>query len=218
MRLLVVEDEAALADTLEKALREERFAVDLARDGNEALFKISHVDYDAVILDVMLPAWDGWSVLRQARALGRRTPVLMLTARDTIDDRVKGLNLGADDYLVKPFALAELVARVNALIRRSYGGAPPTLKVGDIEIDSAARRVYRTGGPVNLTAREYSILELLVRARGRLVTRSMLVDHLYSEDIAVGSNVIDVHVAALRRKIGSNIIKTRRGEGYIVDV
>ena len=218
MRILVVEDEAALADTLQKALKEEHFAVDLARDGEEGLFKICDVEYDAAILDVMLPGRDGWSILKETRARGRRTPVLILTARGAIDDRVKGLDLGADDYLMKPFALEELIARLRALIRRSQGGGPPTLSVGDIVIDSAARQVYRNGAAIDLTAREFSILEVLVRARGRLVTRAKLYAHLYNEDVDVGSNVIDVHIAALRRKIGTKLIRTRRGEGYIVDV
>ncbi|MBI4263927.1 MAG: response regulator transcription factor [Acidobacteria bacterium] len=217
MRVLVVEDEPALADTLDKALTEEDFAVDLARDGEEGLFKMTDVPYDAAVLDVMLPRRDGWSVLKAARLRGVHTPVLILTARDTVEDRVKGLNLGADDYLVKPFALAELVARLHALIRRAYGGDSPRMAIGDLVIDSAAKRVYRQGRVVELTAREFAVLEVLARSKGRLVTRAMLCEHLYNEDAEYVSNVVDVHIAALRRKLGSDVIRTRRGEGYIID-
>ncbi|MGE0446455.1 MAG: response regulator transcription factor, partial [Vicinamibacterales bacterium] len=202
MRLLVVEDEADLADTLQKALTEESFAVDVAGDGEEGLFKLSDIPYDAAILDVMLPGMDGWTVLENVRARGVRTPVLMLTARDMVEDRVRGLNLGADDYLVKPFALTELVARVHAIIRRAYGSPAPRLTLGDVVIDTAAKRVQRNGAIVELTAREYAILEILAQARGRLVSRAMLCEHLYNEDVDIASNVVDVHIAALRKKLG----------------
>ncbi|MGE3403204.1 MAG: response regulator transcription factor [Vicinamibacterales bacterium] len=217
MRLLVVEDEADLADTLQKALTEESFAVDVAGDGEEGLFKLSDIPYDAAILDVMLPGMDGWTVLENVRARGVRTPVLMLTARDMVEDRVRGLNLGADDYLVKPFALTELVARVHAIIRRAYGSPAPRLTLGDVVIDTAAKRVQRNGAIVELTAREYAILEILAQARGRLVSRAMLCEHLYNEDVDIASNVVDVHIAALRKKLGPELIKTRRGEGYIIE-
>ena len=217
MRLLVVEDEADLADTLQKALTEESFAVDVAMDGEEGLFKLSDIPYDAAILDVMLPAMDGWTVLENARARGIRTPVLMLTARDMVEDRVRGLNLGADDYLVKPFALTELIARVHAIIRRAYGSPAPRVTLGDVVIDTAARRVQRNGVIVELTAREYAILEILAQARGRLVSRAMLCEHLYNEDVDIASNVVDVHIAALRKKLGPDLIKTRRGEGYMIE-
>jgi DNA-binding response OmpR family regulator len=217
MRLLVVEDEADLADTLQKALTEESFAVDVAGDGEEGLFKLSDIPYDAAILDVMLPGMDGWTVLENARARGIRTPVLMLTARDMVEDRVRGLNLGADDYLVKPFALTELIARVHAIIRRAYGSAAPRLTIGDVVMDTAAKRVLRNGMVVELTAREYAILEILAQARGRLVSRAMLCEHLYNEDVDIASNVVDVHIAALRKKLGPDLIKTRRGEGYMIE-
>jgi len=217
MRVLVVEDEPDLADTLRKALTEEDYAVDLATDGEEALFKITSIAYDVVILDVMLPRLDGLSVLRHARAQGIRTPILILTAREEIKDRVTGLNLGADDYVLKPFALSELIARLGALIRRSYGGDTPIIEIHGVTIDSAARRAFVDGVDVELTAREFAILEVLVRSRGRLVTRATLCEHVYTEDIAIGSNVVDVHIASLRRKLGADIIRTRRGEGYIVD-
>jgi len=170
-----------------------------------------------VVLDLMLPRLDGWSVLQRARADGIRTPVLILTARDVIDDRVRGLNLGADDYLTKPFALAELVARVRAMIRRAYGNPVATLQLGDLTIDTAAREVRRHGLPIELTAREFAILELLTRSRGSVVARAAICEHIYNEEADVLSNVIDVHVAALRRKLGADLIRTRRGEGYIID-
>ena len=217
MRLLVVEDERDLAETLRRALAEEEFAVDLAEDGEEGLFKIRELPYDAVILDLMLPRLDGWAVLEAARADGIRTPVLVLTARDAIEERVRGLNLGADDYLTKPFALAELVARVRAMIRRAYGSPVSTVQLGEITIDTAARQVWRGGAPIELTAREFAILELLIRSRGAVVPRATICEHIYDEQADVLSNVIDVHVAALRRKLGPGVIRTRRGEGYIVD-
>ena len=217
MRLLIVEDERDLADTLRRALEEEDFAVDISGDGEDALFRIREAPYDAVVLDLMLPRLDGWTVLQRARADGIHTPVLVLTARDVIDDRVRGLNLGADDYLTKPFALAELVARVRAMIRRAYGSPTSTLQIGDLTIDTAAREVRRHGLPIELTAREFAILELLTRSRGSVVARSTICEHIYNEEADVLSNVVDVHVAALRRKLGADLIRTRRGEGYIID-
>jgi two-component system OmpR family response regulator len=217
VRLLVVEDERDLAQTLRRALEEEQFAVDLAEDGEEGLFKMRELSYDAIVLDLMLPRMDGWTVLQTARGDGIRTPVLVLTARDMIEDRVRGLNLGADDYLTKPFALAELVARVRAMIRRAYGNPAATLQLGDLTIDTAARQVYRGGTAIELTAREFAILELLTRSRGTVVARSRICEHIYNEETDVLSNVVDVHVAALRRKLGSDLIRTRRGEGYIID-
>jgi two-component system OmpR family response regulator len=217
VRILVVEDEADLAGTLRKALEEEGFAVDTADEGESGLFKLTHTTYDAAILDLMLPRLDGWQLLRAARSHGVATPVLILTARDAIDDRVRGLNLGADDYLPKPFALAELVARLRAVIRRRYGQPSPTVTVRELTVNTAARTVHRHGELVELTAREYAIFELLISRRGALVTRAAICDHIYDEDTDVLSNVIDVHVAALRRKLGGDVIRTRRGEGFIVD-
>jgi two-component system OmpR family response regulator len=217
MRVLVVEDEADLASTLNRALGEAHFAVDVASDGEEAQFMLSEVTYDAVVLDLMVPKRSGWMLLQDMRQAGSRTPVLILTARGGIDDRVKALDLGADDYLPKPFAISELVARLRALVRRSAGNPSPLLVVGDITIDRAARLVYRDNVPIELTAREYSILELMVSNRGTLVTRSAICEHIYSESSDVFSNVIDVHIAALRRKLGPSVIHTRRGQGYIVN-
>jgi len=218
MRVLVVEDETDLARTLEKTLEEEEFAVDLAADGEDGLFKMTEVAYDAVILDLMLPRGDGWSLLRGLRQAGRRTPVLIVTARDAIEDRVRGLDLGADDYLTKPFALAELVARIRALIRRASGDPAPTLVIGDVTIDTAARKVRCGGSPIELTAREYTLLELLARHRGVLLTRSTIWEHIYDEADDTASNVVDVYVSALRRKLGRDLIQTRRGHGYMIDV
>jgi len=217
MRVLVVEDERDFAGALGRALEEEGFAVDLAGDGEEGIFLATEVPYDAIVLDLMLPKRDGWSVLDSMRRAGRRTPVLVLTARDAVDDRVRGLNLGADDYLTKPFALVELVARLRALIRRAAGEATPVIEVGDVRVDTAARRVELGGLPVELTAREYAILELLVLRRGRLVTRTEIHEHIYGDAADVLSNTVDVHVASLRRKLGRDVIETRRGVGYRVD-
>jgi DNA-binding response OmpR family regulator len=217
VRILVVEDEEDLARTLKRALEEEGFAVDLSFDGEDGLFRATEIAYDAIVLDLMLPRLDGWELLRRLREKGSRTPVLVLTARDAVDDRVEGLDLGADDYLTKPFALTELFARLRALIRRSSGLAASTLVVGDIEIDTASRTVTRAGQRVDLTAREYAILELLATRRGVLVTRPIICEHIYDDDTDVLSNVIDVHVAALRRKLGTSLIQTRRGQGYIID-
>lgn len=217
MRVLIVEDEADLASTLSRSLAEAHFAVDLAADGDEAHFMLQEVNYDAVVLDLMVPKRSGWTLLQDLRHAGSRAPVLILTALDAVADRVKALDLGADDYLPKPFAISELVARLRALVRRAGGNPAPVLVVGDITIDRAARLVYRENVPVELTAREYSILELMVRNRGTLVTRSAICEHIYSESSDVFSNVIDVHIAALRRKLGPTVIHTRRGQGYIVN-
>lgn len=217
MRILVVEDETDLALTLKKALEENSFAIDVAFEGEDALFKAREIPYDAIILDLMLPRLDGWNMLDALRRAGTRTPVLILTARDATDDKVRGLNLGADDYLTKPFALTELVARVGALIRRASTDPSPTIVIGDTSVDTAARTVCREGRLIALTAKEYAILEFLARRRGMLVTRSTLCEHLYNDDDDIFSNVIDVHVSALRRKLGRALIQTRRGEGYIID-
>jgi len=217
MRVLIVEDEPDLAGVLARSLAEAGFAVDIAADGEDGLFRIREIGYDAVVLDLMLPRLDGWSVLEAARADGIRMPILVLTARDQLADRVRGLNIGADDYLVKPFAITELVARLHALIRRSYGSAAATLTVGDLVIDMAARQVSRDGVPIELTAREFAILELLTRSRGAVVARATIYEHIYDDETDVLSNVIDVHVAALRRKLGADLIRTRRGEGYLID-
>jgi two-component system OmpR family response regulator len=216
MRILVVEDEPDLLSGIVRALRKQGYSVDTAADGDEGLFKAQSVGYDVVLLDVMLPLKDGWTVLRQLRQT-RRTPVLMLTARDRPEDRVRGLDTGADDYLIKPFDLAELLARIRALIRRGAGQPSPAIEIGNIRIDQASRRVTRGGGPVALTAREYVIFEYLALHRGRLVTRSDLYEHVFDETDDSLSNLIDVHVSNLRKKLGHELITTRRGLGYCVE-
>jgi two-component system OmpR family response regulator len=217
MRLLVVEDEPDLRRSLVRALTDEAFAVDEAGDGDDGLYRAMCIDYDAIVLDLMLPVRSGESVLGALRRAGRPTPVLLLTARDTVDDRVRGLNLGADDYLTKPFVLEELIARLRALIRRAQQQPSPLITLGELEIDLVRRRVHRDGREVLLTAREFSILEQLIRHRGRVLTRTALSDHLYDDASEVMSNAIDVHVAALRRKLGATVIETRRGQGYLID-
>jgi two-component system OmpR family response regulator len=217
MRLLLVEDETDLARTLRRALEEDGFAVDVCANGEDALHLAVEVPYDAIVLDLMIPEVDGWEVLRRLREAGRRTGVLILTARDTVDDKVRGLDLGGDDYLTKPFDLGELAARLRALIRRTSGNPSPLVAIGDLTVDMAARRVFRRGAAIDLTAREFAILELLVRWRGALVSRSTICEHIYDEDDDVASNVVDVHVASLRRKLGHDVIRTRRGQGYIME-
>jgi two-component system, OmpR family, response regulator len=221
MRLLVVEDEPDLLDSLAKALREEDYAVDTAADGEEGLFKASESRYDAVVLDVMLPKLDGWKVLEKLRAHKnpeiKRTPVLMLTARDRTIDRVKGLDTGADDYLIKPFDLPELFARVRAIIRRSAGLANPVLQLGPISLDTRAREVRRGKELIPLTAREYSLLEYLATRQGEVVSRTTLYEHLFDENESSFSNLLDVHVSNLRKKLGHNLITTRRGHGYCIE-
>jgi two-component system OmpR family response regulator len=217
MRLLVVEDEPDLRRSLVRSLADEQFAVDESADGEDALFRALEVDYDAIVLDLMLPLRSGESVLEQIRKAGRTTPVLLLTARDTIADRVRGLNHGADDYLTKPFVIDELVARIRALIRRAQQQPSPVVTIGALKIDLVRRRVYRDDVEVPLTGREFGILEQLVRHRGRILTRTTLSEHLYNDASEVMSNAIDVHVAALRRKLGPALIETRRGQGYLID-
>jgi two-component system OmpR family response regulator len=215
MKVLLVEDEEDLLLVTATALRESGFSVDLARDGLEGLAKGETADYDAIVLDLMLPGLDGWAVLSQLRK-NKATPVLILTARDALADRVEGLNRGADDYLTKPYELEELIARLRALIRRSAGSPSPIVEVAGVQIDTAARTVTKRGTVVELSAKEYALLELLALHRGRLVTRSMIYEHIYGEEDDTLSNVVDVYVSNLRRKLGSDLIETRRGQGYIV--
>ncbi len=216
MRVLIVEDEPRLLRNLAKALREEGYAVDTAEAGDEGLFKAETANYDAVVLDVMLPRLDGWEVLERLRKQ-KRTPVLMLTARDGPKDRVRGLDTGADDYLVKPFDLPELLARLRALIRRAAGKSTSGIDLRDIHIDTRARIVTRAGQAVTMTAREYAILEYLALHRGELVTRTELYEHLFDESDDTLSNLLDVHVFSIRKKLGHDLIATRRGQGYCVE-
>ncbi len=215
MRVLVVEDEPDLARAVKQALEEEGFACDAANDGESGLFNAESWDYDAVVLDLMLPRMDGWTVLKRLRAK-KKTPVLILTARDALSDKVKGLDSGADDYLTKPFELAELVARVRALIRRAADQPSPVIALGAVEINTAARTVKKDGKAVELSPKEYALVELLALSRGKLVTRTQIYEHVYDEDSDTLSNVVDVHVSNIRRKLGKDFVETRRGQGYIV--
>ncbi len=217
MRLLVVEDEPDLLRVLARMLREAGYAVDTAEDGEEGLHKALTWTYDAVVLDLMLPKLDGWQVLDSLRK-AHDTPVLILTARDALDDRVRGLDGGADDYLVKPFQREELLARLRALIRRAAGKPSGVIEMGDVSLDMATRTVTQSDAPVNLTAREYALVELLALHRGELVTRTMIYDHLFDENDDTLSNLVDVHVANIRKKLGKDFITTRRGQGYMIDV
>ena len=190
--------------------------MDVASDGIDGLHKAEGTPYDAVVLDIMLPGLDGWEVLRRLRRTSQ-TPVLMLTARDATSDRVKGLDGGADDYLVKPFELSELFARLRALIRRGAGRTENTLQIADITIDLRSRTVARTGKPVQLTAREYAILEYLAHQRGKVISRTELYEHIFDEHADLLSNLLDVHVSSLRKKLGRNLIVTRRGQGFCIE-
>lgn len=221
MRILLVEDSPRLQRSLGTALRKTGYAVDLAGDGEQGLWLAMSHDYDVIVLDIMLPKRDGLSVLTELRRQGKKVHVLLLTARDTVPDRVQGLQSGADDYLVKPFALEELLARVQALGRRAYGTKQPRLQVGDLEIDTLARCVRRAGQPVDLTAREYLLLEYLVRRRGQVVSRAEIEAHIYDEHVDPMSNVVDSAVCSLRKKLGAAdspaLIHTRRGLGYVLE-
>jgi DNA-binding response OmpR family regulator len=217
MRVLFVEDSQILLRTVRRALRHEGFAVDTATDGEEGLAALEVSDYDVLVLDIMLPKLDGLALLRRLRAAGKTTHVLLLTARDTVADRVEGLRQGADDYLVKPFALAELIERVKALCRRAYGEKSGKVHLGSLELDLSGRRVLRDGADVELTAREWRLLEYLVLRRGQVVPRSEIEAHIYDELVEPMSNVVDTAVYNLRRKIGANFIHTRRGLGYVLE-
>jgi len=216
MRILIVEDEPDLLRSLAQALREEGYAVDTANNGEDGFFNAEGYDYDAIVLDVMLPKLDGWEILKRLRKT-KKTPVLMLTARDQSRDRVRGLDTGADDYVVKPFDLSELFARLRALIRRSANKTTNVLEIGDVKIDTAARNVFFKDKPVELTAREYSLVEFLALHRGEVVTRTQLYEHLFDENDNTLSNLLDVHVSNVRKKLGAEFIITRRGHGYCIE-
>lgn len=219
MRILVVEDDSRVAGFIRRGLREEHFTVDVGADGEQALYLAQTGDYDALILDLMLPKRNGLDVLRTLRAEHVTLPILILTAKDELRDKVAGLNAGADDYLTKPFGFDELLARVHSLMRRRGDMIPTILRAGHVEMDTLRHRVTRGGNDVELTSREYALLEFLMRHPNRVITRTMLAEHVWEHDFDPLTNVIDVHVARLRRKIenaeGPKLLQTIRGSGYI---
>jgi two-component system OmpR family response regulator len=221
VRVLIVEDEPKMARILRRGLEDEGYAVDTSADGEDALHMATENEYDAVLLDVMLPGRDGFDVCRQMRARGRWAPVIMLTARDAVSDRVRGLDSGADDYLVKPFSFDELVARVRALVRRGAKERPATLRVGPLTLDPATRRVERSGSALSFTPKEYALLEFLMRHPNEIMSRTRILEHVWDYNYDGVSNVVDVYVKYLRAKIDvpfdSSLIKTIRGAGYMLD-
>lgn len=220
MRILLVEDDQRIARFVAKGLREQGYAVDVTGDGDDALYKLSISDYDAVILDVMILGRDGFEVCRALRAAGVTVPVIMLTARDTVQDRITGLDSGADDYLTKPFAVAELLARLRALLRRGHVVRPTTIHIADLSLDTHARQATRGGRELSLTSKEYALLDYLAREQGRVVSRAEIAEHVWDESFDPLTNLIDVHINRLRRKVddgfSSKLIHTRRGSGYML--
>jgi two-component system OmpR family response regulator len=214
VRILIVEDEAKLAALLRRGLREEGLAADVAHTGDDAVWMARATQYDAIVLDVMLPGVDGFGVCRRLREAGTWAPVLMLTARDAVEDRVTGLDAGADDYLTKPFSFAELLARLRALARRSAVERPTILQVGDLRLDPATHRVWRGDAEVRLSAKEFVLLEAFMRRPGEVLSRFHLLEHCWDSGYENRSNVVDVHVRALRAKVGRESLETVRGVGY----
>jgi DNA-binding response OmpR family regulator len=220
MKILIVEDEKRLARLLKQGLEEQGFVVDLAFDGTEGQYQAEQYQYDALLLDLMLPEVDGLAILKGLRAKGNDVPVLIVTARGDVEYRIKGLNLGADDYLAKPFDLEELIARLRALIRRSRGQSSPLITIADLTIDSNARSVSRAGNEISLSAREYDLLYYLALNTGRVISKTELIEHIYASDYEWDSNVIEVFISYLRTKIDKGfplpLIHTVRGAGYIL--
>lgn len=221
MRVLLVEDYAPLRESVAQALEEAGFAVDAAGDGEVGLWYAQSGNYDAIVLDIVLPKLDGLSILKRLRRSGNRTPVLLLTAKDTVADRVAGLDSGADDYLVKPFALEEVLARVRALLRRRYDARDPIIRVRDLELNTISRIVCRAGERLDLTAREFALLEFLAHRVGEIVSRTEIWEHVYDFRSTVESNVVDVYIGYLRKKLERSgrprLIHTRRGQGYVLE-
>jgi two-component system, OmpR family, response regulator len=221
VRLLLVEDDAKLARAVGRGLRHEGYAVDVVGDGDGALTQAAVWDYDGIVLDVMLPNRDGFEVCRMLRERDCWAPILMLTARGQLDDRIRGLDVGADDYLIKPFDFGELLARLRALVRRAPAQRPVRLEVGDLVVDPATHEVARAGVPVALTAREFAVLEYLARHAGEAVTRASLLDHVWDENFEGSTNIVDVYVGYLRRKLEQPfdrpLIRTIRGVGYALE-
>jgi two-component system copper resistance phosphate regulon response regulator CusR len=221
LKILIVEDEPKTAAFLAKGLGESGFVTEAAADGEEALRKAAATGYDVVLLDVLLPKRDGWSVLSELRAAGSQTPVLLLTARDAVDDRVKGLDLGADDYLVKPFAFSELLARIRSLLRRGTARTQDVFRVADLEVDVLRHKVSRGGQRLDLTPKEFALLLLLVRRTGEVLTRTRIAEEVWGINFDTGTNVVDVHVRRLRAKVDDpfpcKLIHTMRGIGYVLE-
>jgi DNA-binding response OmpR family regulator len=220
MRLLLVEDDARIARFVAKGLREQSYAVDVAANGDDALYQAAINTYDLIVLDVMIPGRDGFAVCRELRAAGQKIPILMLTAKDAVEDRIAGLDFGADDYLTKPFEFRELLARLRALLRRSGELRPARIMVADLVLDTGARNVSRAGADVPMTTKEYALLEYLARNLGRVVGRAEIAEHVWEETFDPFSNLIEVYVNRLRRKIdlgrATPLLQTRRGAGYIL--
>ena len=220
MRLLIIEDYVPLQKSLAQGLREAGFAVDVTGDGNEGLWYAVNNDYDVIILDLMLPGMDGLTILEKLRDEGRQSHVLILTAKDTLEDKVKGLELGADDYLVKPFAFEELLARVRALVRRTYRHKHPHIEIEDLRIDLSTQKVFHGGEEISLTPREYALLEYLAMRSGQVVSRTDIWEHVYEFNSSASSNVVDVYIGYLRKKLQQtgqpDLIQTVRGRGYLI--
>lgn len=220
MRVLLVEDDSRIARFVAKGLREETYAVDVAATGEDALYQAAINAYDLVILDVMIPAPDGFAVCKELRKSGKRMPILMLTARDAVEDRIAGLDRGADDYLTKPFEFGELLARLRALLRRTGELRPPEIVISDLVIDTVGQRVSRAGKTMSFTAKEYALIEFLARNSGRVVGRAEIAEHVWDEEFDPFSNLIEVYVNRIRRKIDAPphkpLLHTRRGSGYVL--
>ncbi|MHC4660477.1 MAG: response regulator transcription factor [Planctomycetota bacterium] len=221
MSVLIIEDYDPLRKSLAKGLKEAGYAVDATGDGEEGLWFAKTGQYDVIVLDLMLPGMDGLTILKKLRSKGNPVHIIILTAKDTLDDKVKGLDLGADDYLVKPFEFKELLARVRALVRRTHDEKSPVIKIGNLKIDTGNRTAHRGKRPVELTAREYAILEYLALRAGQVVTRDDICKHVYDWTEETNSNIIDVYIGYIRKKLeedgGSRLIHTRRGMGYILE-